>query len=99
MTSKDNVREFCEAGNFIPVRQDVIDDGLKYSEFQEEMDTFLDIVGTIDPKMAEDETSSHFQQLNTIWSEEMDPLAVDGSASAEQVLQNCQARMEKEFTK
>ena len=95
ITSKDNAREFCEASNFIPVRQSLIDEGLKYSKYQEEMNTFLNIVATIDPKMAEDETSTRFQQLNVIWSEEMDPLVIDGSATAEQVLQKCQTRMEE----
>jgi len=95
MTSKENMKEFCEQSNFIPVRTSLIEEGLTYSSFQKEMDTFLDIVATIDPKMAADETSTRFQQLNVIYSEEMDPLAIDGSVSADQVLANCENRMKE----
>jgi len=95
MTSKDNMKEFCERSNFIPVRTSLIKEGLTYSSFQKEMDIFLDIVETIDPKMAEDETSTRFQQFNVIYNEEMDPLAIDGSATAEKVLANCEKRMKE----
>ena len=93
LTSKENMKEFCEKANFIPVRTSLINEGLKYSSFPVEMDVFLDIVSTIDPKMAEDETSTRFQKLNVIFSEEMDPLAIDGSATAEKVIENCEKRM------
>ena len=52
-----------------------------------------EIVATIDPKMAADETSVSFQQLNEVFNEEMDPLAVNNSATAEQVVAACQERM------
>lgn len=93
ITSKNVVKEFCEASNFIPVRKSLIGEGLKYTRFQNEMDAFLKIVGTIDPKMAADETSTRFQQLNVIWSEEMDPLVIDGSVSAQQALAKMEKRM------
>jgi multiple sugar transport system substrate-binding protein len=93
ITSKKVAKEFCEASNFIPVRKSLIGEGLKYTRFQNEMDSFLKIVGTIDPKMAADETSTRFQQLNVIWSEEMDPLVIDGSVSAQQALAKMEKRM------
>ena len=93
ITSKSIVKEFCEASNFIPVRKSLIAEGLKYKNFQKEMDSFLKIVATIDPKMAADETSTRFQQLNVIWSEEMDPLVIDGSVSAQQVIAKLEKRM------
>jgi ABC-type glycerol-3-phosphate transport system substrate-binding protein len=92
-TSKDIVKQFCEASNFIPVRQSLINEGLKYSAFQKEMDLFLEIVATIDPKMAADETSTRFQQLNVIFGEEMDPLVIDGSVTAQQVVEKLNRRM------
>ena len=54
---------------------------------------FSEIVGTIDPKLAADETSVPFQQFNEIFNEEMDPMVVNGSATAQQVVDNCQTRM------
>ncbi len=93
VSAKENMKAFCEASNFIPVRASLISEGLSYTAFQNEMNTFLDIVATIDPKMAADETSTRFQQLNVIFNEEMDPLAIDGSATPEQVIQRCEERM------
>ncbi|MCZ8511578.1 sugar ABC transporter substrate-binding protein [Paenibacillus filicis] len=93
MTSKDNMKAFSEASNFIPVRTSLLNEGLKYTSFQNEMNLFLNIVKTIDPKLAEDETSDRFQQLNEIYSKNMDPLVVNGSATAEQVLQKTQKDM------
>ena len=92
-TSKDVVKGFCEVSNFIPVRQSLIKEGLNYDSFKPEMKTILDIVATIDPKMAADETSTRFQQLNVILNEEMDPLVIDGSVTARQVLTNLDQRM------
>ena len=43
--------------------------------------------------MAADETSVPFQQLSEIFNEEMDPLAVNNSATAEDVVAACQERM------
>jgi ABC-type glycerol-3-phosphate transport system substrate-binding protein len=93
ITSKDIVKQFCEVANFIPVRQSLINEGLKYSAYQKEMDLFLEIVATIDPKMAADETSTRFQQLNVIFCEEMDPLVIDGSVTAQQVIEKLNRRM------
>jgi ABC-type glycerol-3-phosphate transport system substrate-binding protein len=92
ITSKDVVNGFCEAANFIPVRQSLIAEGINYASFKPEMEVILGIVSTIDPKMAADETSVRFQQLNVILNEEMDPLVIDGSASARQVLDRLDQR-------
>lgn len=94
MTKKDNMKLFCETANFIPVRTSLINEGLKYTQYQNEMNTFLNIVKTIDPKLAADETSIRFQQLNEIYSQKMDPIAIDGSVTAEKALEN----MKKEMT-
>ena len=66
---------------------------MEYNDFADEMKIFNEIVATIDPKMAADETSVPFQQLNEIFNEEMDPLAVNNSATAEEVAAACQERM------
>lgn len=95
LSKPENMRLFCETGNFIPVRQSLIDEGLSFQSFQPEMDLFLEIVATIDPKMAADETSPKFQQLNVIFSEEMDPLIIGGSVTAEQVVAKMKTRMEE----
>ena len=87
------------SSNFIPVRTSLIAEGLKYTNFQSEMDIFLDIVATIDPKMAADETSARFQQLNIIYAEEMDPLVIDGSKTAQEVLAKMETRMKEALAK
>jgi len=95
VTNAENMQAFCEEGNFIPVRQSLIDKGLTFVEFQDEMNIFLNIVSTIDPKMAQDETSAKFQQLNLAFCQEMDPLVVNGSATAEEVVSNLQAKLQE----
>lgn len=93
ITNKENMKKFCETGAFIPVRTSLLEGGVEYKVFPDEMKILNEIVGTIDPKMAADETSVPFQQLNEIFNEEMDPLAVNNSASAEDVVAACQERM------
>ena len=95
ITSKENMKAFCEAGNFLPVRQSLIKEGLNYSNFQNEMKVFSNIIATVDGKQAADETSDKFQQLNVILTEKMDPLAVNGSATAEQTVQTMKSEMQK----
>lgn len=93
ITNKENMKKFCETGAFIPVRTSLLEGGVEYKVFPDEMKILNEIVGTIDPKMAADETSVPFQQINEIFNEEMDPLAVNNSASAEDVVAACQERM------
>jgi multiple sugar transport system substrate-binding protein len=93
MTNKANMKAFAEASNFIPVRTSLINEGLKYTSFQKEMDLMLNIVKTIDPKLADDETSTRFQQINQIYGEIMDPIAINGSMTAEKALEKAQKDM------
>ena len=66
---------------------------MNYTNFSDEMRVFSEIVGTIDPKLAADGSSAVFQQINQIFGEEMDPMVVNGSATAEDVVANCKSRM------
>ena len=93
ITNKENMKRFCETGAFIPVRTSLLEGGVEYTVFPDEMKILNEIVATIDPKMAADETSVSFQQINEIFNEEMDPLAVNNSATAEEVAAACQERM------
>ena len=93
ITNAENMKTFCETGAFIPVRTSLLEGGVEYKVFPDEMRILNEIVATIDPKMAADETSVSFQQLNEVFNEEMDPLAVNNSATAEQVVAACQERM------
>lgn len=93
LTNAESMKGFCEAGNFIPVRQSLVSEGLTFSAYQKEMELFTEIAGTIDPKMASDETSVPFQNLNVVFNEAMDPMIVDGSKTAKEVLEACQAAM------
>ena len=93
ITNEENMKRFCETGSFIPVRTKLLEGGVEYKVFPEAMKVLNEIVTTIDPKMAADETSVAFQQLNEIFVEEMDPLAVNNSATAEDVVAACQERM------
>lgn len=94
ITRAENMKHFCETGSFIPVRTSLLQEGaISYTNYAGEMKVFNDIVGTIDPKMAADETSVRFQQLNIIFGEEMDPLIVNGSKTAEEVAASCEEKM------
>ncbi|MBQ1532703.1 MAG: sugar ABC transporter substrate-binding protein [Solobacterium sp.] len=95
ITSQENMRKFCETGNFIPVRESLLSGGLNYKSFPEQMAIFNESALTIDAKMAADETSVPFQQLNLIFNEEMDPLVVNGSATVDDVINNCMQRMQE----
>lgn len=87
ITSKEQMKAFCEAGNFIPVRQSLIEEGLDFAQFPEQMKIFMELAAKIDPKMAADETSAYFQRINDAFSEAMDPLIVNSSATPEEVLE------------
>lgn len=93
ITNQENMKKFCETGAFIPVRTSLLEGGVEYKVFPEEMKILNEIVATVDPKMAADEISVPFQQLNLIFNEEMDPLSVNNSATAEEVAAACQERM------
>lgn len=93
ITNAENMKKFCETGSFIPVRKSLAEGGISYTNFTNEMALFSEILGTINPKMAADETSVPFRELNVIFNEEMDPLAVNNSATAEEVVANCKERM------
>lgn len=92
---KDNMKQFCEVGGFIPVSQSLITEGLDFASFPDEMQVFLDIAATVDPKMAQDETSTRFQQLNVIWCEQTEGLIVNGSVSPEDTLNNLETAMQE----
>ncbi len=93
LTAAEQMKGFCEAGNFIPVRQSLMNEGIKFTAFQEEMKLFMEIAGTIDKKMASDETSVPFLNLNESFNEAMDPMVVDGSRTAEEVAAQLQEKM------
>ena len=93
ITNAENMKKFCETGSFIPVRTSLLEGEMNYTNFSDEMRVFSEIVGTIDPKLAADESSAVFQQINQIFGEEMDPMVVNGSATAEDVVAYCKSRM------
>lgn len=93
LTEAQNMKNFCETGSFIPVRKSLTDDGIIYKNFSDEMKVFNDIAATIDEKQAADMTSVLFQQMNEIFCDAMDPMIVDGSATAEDVVEICQDQM------
>ena len=95
IVAKDNMKLFCEEGNFIPVSQSLIAEGLEFKSFPDEMKIFLEIAATVDPKMAQDETSSRFQQLNVIWCEQTEGLIVNGSVSPEDTMKNLEVKMQE----
>ena len=94
ITNEENMREFCEVGNFLPVRKSLSGDAITYTAFPEQMKVFVDIVGTIDEKMAADETSTRFQRLNLAFAEIMDPLAVNSSVSPQDVINQLMVEMQ-----
>lgn len=94
ITNAENMRAFCEAGNFLPVRKSLSGGVLNYEKFPEAMKVFNDIVATVDPKMAADETSARFQQLNMAFAEILDPLAVNSSISPQDAVAQMQTEMQ-----
>ena len=96
ITSAEGMKLFCETGNFIPVRESIMG-SLDYANYADEMKLFNEMAATIDPKMAADETSVGFLQLNNVFNEEMDYLVVDGSSTVDDVIANCQERMSEEL--
>lgn len=95
LTNPENMKLFCETGNFLPVRQGLINEGLNYQSFAPEMAVFSNIISTIDEKMATDETSNRFQQINVIFSDLMDHIAVNGSMTPSQVAAEMKKQMQE----
>ena len=93
ITSSEEMQKFCEIGNFIPVRKGLLESGINYENFPEEMRLFNEEALTLDPKMAADESSMAFEELNLIFSEEMDGLVINRSSSVDDVVKNCEKRM------
>lgn len=94
ITNEENMRAFCEVGNFLPVRKSLSGEAIAYKSFPEAMKVFVDIVGTVDAKMAADETSTRFQGINLAFAEAMDPLAVNSSVSPQEVVDNLKTAMQ-----
>lgn len=94
ITKAENMRAFCEAGNFLPVRKSLSGGVLNYEKFPDAMKVFNDIVATVDPKMAADETSARFQQLNMAFAEILDPLAVNSSITPQDAVDQMQIAMQ-----
>lgn len=95
LTNPENMKLFCETGNFLPVRQSLISEGLDYQSFAPEMAVFSNIISTIDEKMATDETSNRFQQVNVIFSDLMDYIAVNASLTPSQVAAEMKKQMQE----
>ncbi|MGI5909827.1 MAG: ABC transporter substrate-binding protein, partial [Sphaerochaetaceae bacterium] len=95
LTNPENMKLFCETGNFLPVRQSLINEGLDYQSFAPEMAVFSNIISTIDEKMATDETSNRFQQVNVIFSDLMDYIAVNASLTPSQVAAEMKKQMQE----
>ncbi|WP_026527888.1 ABC transporter substrate-binding protein [Butyrivibrio sp. VCD2006] len=94
ITSKDVMKTFCETGNFIPVRNSLLNMSLTYENFNDEMQLFYEVAKTLDPKMAADETSEHFTDLNIIFGNNMDKIVFDKSATVDAVIKNCKKEMQ-----
>lgn len=95
LTNSENMKLFCETGSFLPVRQSLISEGLDYQSFASEMAVFSNIISTIDEKMATDETSNRFQQVNVIFSDLMDYIAVNASMTPSQVAAEMKKQMQE----
>ncbi len=94
LVSKDIMHTFCEIGDFIPVRKSLLDTDLTYKHFHDEMQLFQEVAKTLDPKMAEDETSEHFTDLNIIFGNKMDKIVFDRAANVDDVLEECKKEMQ-----
>ncbi len=95
LTDADIMKTFCEIGDFIPVRKSLLNSKLSYVNYPEEMELFQEMAQTLDPKMASDETSEHFTELNIIFGENMDKIVFDRSATASDVVDGCKKEMEE----
>ncbi|WP_026511204.1 ABC transporter substrate-binding protein [Butyrivibrio sp. LC3010] len=99
ITSKEQMKTFCEIGDFIPVRKSLLETELTYANHKQEMELFKEIATTLDPKMAADETSEHFTDLNIIFGNNMDKIVFDRNASVDDVLKSCEKEMRTALTK
>ncbi len=94
LTSKDIMKTFCEIGDFIPVRKSLLNTELTYQNFHDEMQLFQEVAKTLDPKMAADETSEHFTDLNIIFGNNMDKIVFDRDATVDDVIRDCEKEMQ-----
>ncbi len=99
LTDRDTMKTFCEIGDFIPVRKSLIDAKLDYVNYPDEMELFQEVAKTLDPKLASDETSVHFTEINIIFGENMDKIVFDRSATVDDVISGCKKEMEEVLKK
>lgn len=70
--NQSNMANFCETDLFLPVRTSLIDQGLKFSSHQKQMQVFTQQAKTVPAPMAQVETSPNFAAINQVLADQLD---------------------------
>ena len=84
-TNEENMRDFCIAAQFLPVRKSLISQGIKYDYRPDEMRVHLEQSKTVPIDLARTVTLPSFHRINRVLGDELD-LAFAGGQSAEETL-------------
>ncbi|MFC7463214.1 ABC transporter substrate-binding protein [Brachybacterium sp. GCM10030252] len=72
MTSRENIREFCHEGNWIPSRTSLDAASIDYADHSEVMQRFIDQGTTIPLSMVKAQSGEFFSSLNTVFADYLD---------------------------
>ncbi|MFC7457360.1 ABC transporter substrate-binding protein [Brachybacterium sp. GCM10030267] len=72
MTSRENIREFCHEGNWIPSRTSLDAAAIDYADHSEVMQRFIDQGTTIPLSMVKAQSGEFFSSLNTVFADYLD---------------------------
>ena len=94
VVNEENMRFFCRNSQFLPVRKNLIDQGIDYEFRSEVMQRFLDQSQTIPEHMAQVETIPTFNRINALLEDELE-LAFTLQQAPEETAQNLQGGIEE----
>lgn len=86
-TNPENMADFCATTLFVPVRPSVIEDGVEFARFDDEMQFFSELITEINPHMAQTMALPEFARIERLIADQME-LAWTSGQSAEDTAQN-----------
>jgi multiple sugar transport system substrate-binding protein len=76
MTNADNSKAICAAAGFLPVRNSLLNGGVTYQRFNDEMQVFIKQASKIDPKMMKVEGFARFSEINQVLGDSIEKIVV-----------------------
>ena len=72
LTNQDNMRDFVQTAQFLPVRTSLMKGDLNYAQRPDAMKIFVEQTPTVQPHMVEEQTMPQFSKINAKLTDELD---------------------------